>query len=235
MGLDLPGCWPLPNLAPPSPQPAPSQQGLPFQCPMGCTRGWLTLKSCVSHIECVHLPSLPDTSPLLPWLQRMNRRVCARCLLLAPISGRCRRCDALPLVDLGVLPQGPAAQPDTTLPLTGRLAPRVGQPRAGSPQGPGWELGPLLCSPRLRVGVYLRGFRGGGPLARSRVLSHCACTPGSWQQASLPPSGGTSEPANWALASRTIRLAYFRLCPDPRQVLGKNCPPARHPRGQPVA
>ena len=92
LGLDLPGFWPLPNLAP--------------------------LKSCASHIECVHLPSLPDTSPLLPWLQRMNRRVCARCLLLAPISGRCRRCDALPLVDLGVLPQGPPAQPDPSSPLT---------------------------------------------------------------------------------------------------------------------
>ena len=82
----------------------PSAQ-LPFMCPFGCGKGWMTLKSCSGHVELVHLPGLTDQSTLLPWLRFINRRVCQRCQFVVPASGRCRGCDTLAL--LGTRCSGP--------------------------------------------------------------------------------------------------------------------------------
>ena len=75
-----------------------SQSRPRFTCPLCPTRSWAGWTALSDHIERFHLAALAPCSEGIPdifppeFLNDADRRVCRTCLLLAPRSGRCRRC-----------------------------------------------------------------------------------------------------------------------------------------------
>ena len=91
---------------PPQVLPAPGQEQVSsysqsrprFVCPLCPTRSWAGWTALSDHIERFHLASLvsgtEEASDIFPpgFLHNADRRVCRGCMLLAPRTGRCRRC-----------------------------------------------------------------------------------------------------------------------------------------------